>query len=478
MEGPAEESGENEARFAAYVESLSGVLGHADRVAPLKDYCTGLLMPGERKSVEPMASIVAPARTAAAHQSLLHFVGQSAWSDEAMLEKVRKLAAPAFDSSGGVEAWIVDDTGFQKKGAHSVGVARQYCGRLGKTDNCQIAVTLSLANHHVSLPIAYRLYLPEIWAEDAERRAEAHVPETVEFRTKPQIALSQIEAATRAGVAKGVVLADAGYGSDGAFRAGVTKLGLSYAVGVQSTLSVWPPGEQPLPPEPWSGRGRKPTHVRRAADHRPVSAKELAIGLPAEAWKNVEWREGSNQTLSSRFAALRIRPASRDWRRAEPHPLEWLIFEWPESEPEPTKYWLSTLPEDSALEALVDTVKMRWRIERDYEELKSELGLAHFEGRGWRGFHHHASLCIAAYGFLILERSAFPPCDPWRGERPALSSRSRSSRAAATPRATRFQLDRHDAKAFDDRPGQIALPMSLLSRPRQPTKPRPSLVTQ
>ena len=265
--------------------SLS-VLGHADRVAPLKDYCTGLLMPGERKSVEPMASIIAPARTAAAHQSLLHFVGQSAWSDEAMLAKVRELAAPAFESSGGVEAWIVDDTGFQKKGSHSVGVARQYCGRLGKTDNCQIAVSLSIANHHVSLPIAYRLYLPEIWAKDAERRAKAHVPEHVKFKTKPQIALAQIEAALEAGVAKGVVLADAGYGSNGAFRAGLTRLGLTYAVGVPSTLSVWPPGDEPLPPKPWSGRGRKPSRVRRDEKHRPVSAKELAIGLPAEAWKN------------------------------------------------------------------------------------------------------------------------------------------------------------------------------------------------
>ena len=158
---------ESEARFAAYVEALASVLGHADRVEPLKDYCTGLLMPGERKSVEPMAAIVAPARVAAEHQSLLHFVGQSAWSDEAMLAKVRELVAPALAAHGGVEAWIVDDTGFPKKGSHSVGVARQYCGRLGKTDNCQIAVSLSIANHQMSLPIAYRLYLPEAWANDA-----------------------------------------------------------------------------------------------------------------------------------------------------------------------------------------------------------------------------------------------------------------------------------------------------------------------
>jgi SRSO17 transposase len=237
-------------RFAAYVDSLAGVLGHADRAEPLVDYCTGLLLPGERKSVEPIAAIVAPARVAAEHQSLLHFVGQSAWSDEAMLAKVCALAAPAFEAQGGVEAWIVDDTGFQKKGSHSVGVARQYCGRLGKTDNCQIAVTLSIANHHMSLPIAWRLYLPEDWANDAGRRKKAHVPEAVAFQTKPQIAIAQIEAAVKAGVAPGIVLADAGYGSDGVFRAGVTALGLTYAVGVQSTLSVWPPGR---PTRPRSG---------------------------------------------------------------------------------------------------------------------------------------------------------------------------------------------------------------------------------
>jgi SRSO17 transposase len=315
MDGAA---GESEARFAAYLDSLASVLAHADRTGPLKDYCTGLLMPGERKSVEPIASIVSPGRASAAHQSLLHFVGQSAWSDEAMLAKVRELAAPAFAAQGGVEAWIVDDTGFQKKGSHSVGVARQYCGRLGKTDNCQIAVTLSIANHHASLPIAYRLYLPEGWTNHAERREQAHVPEDVEFRTKPEIALSQIEAAMKDGVAGGVVLADAGYDSDGAFRAGITALGLTYAVGVQSTLSVWPPGEEPLPPKPWSGRGRKPSRVRHDADHRPVSAKQLAMRLPAEAWKDVEWREGSNQTLSSRFAAVRLRPASREILALDP----------------------------------------------------------------------------------------------------------------------------------------------------------------
>jgi SRSO17 transposase len=469
---------ESEARFARYIESLSDVLGHMDRAEPLKDYCTGLLMPVERKSVEPMAAMVSPARASAAHQSLLHFVGQSTWSDEAMLGKVRELVTPAFAARGGVEALIVDDTGYQKKGTHSVGVARQYCGRLGKTDNCQIAVTLSLANHDMSLPIAYRLYLPEAWANDTDRRGKAHVPKDVKFQTKPQIALSQIEAALKAGVARGVVLADAGYGGDGAFRARLTALGLTYAVGVQSTLSVWPPGEEPLPAKAWSGKGRPPSRVRRDDDHRPFSAKDLALRLPAAAWALVEWREGSNQTLSSRFAAVRLRPASRDHNLAAPHAVEWLVVEWPEGEAQPTKYWLSTLPEDTPLKDLVDLIKLRWRIERDYEELKSELGLAQFEGRGWRGFHHHASLCIAAYGFLLLERAAFPPSARWRRERPAVSGRTRSSRATDPSGTTRGKLDCNAAKASDRRPRQHALSMPVLSRPATPSEFRSTLVTQ
>jgi len=469
---------ESEARFARYIEGLAGVLGHADRSAPLKDYCTGLLMPVERKSVEPMAAMVSPARASAAHQSLLHFVGQSAWSDEAMLSKVRDLVAPAFEAHGGVEALIVDDTGFQKKGSHSVGVARQYCGRLGKTDNCQIAVTLSLANHEMSLPIGYRLYLPETWAKDPERRAKAHVPEDVKFETKPQIALAQIEAALKAGVARGVVLADAGYGADGAFRARLTALGLTYAVGVQPTLSVWRPGEEPLPPKAWSGKGRPPSRVRRDDDHRPLSAKALALRLPAEAWAHVEWREGSNQALSSRFAAVRLRPASRDHNLAAPHPVEWLVIEWPEGEAEPKKYWLSTLPDDKPLKVLVDFIKLRWRIERDYEELKSELGLAQFEGRGWRGFHHHASLCIAAYGFLALERAAFPPSARWRRQRPAIPGCIRSPRSANPSGKARGEFDCYPAKAVVCCPCQDALSLPVLPNSAAAKELRSPFVTQ
>ncbi|BBD36417.1 DDE endonuclease [Aminobacter sp. Y103A] len=367
----------SESRFAAYVETLASVLGHADRVAPLKAYCTGLLLPRERKSVEPMAARVEPGRVQAAHQSLHHFVAKADWSDDAVLSRVREQVLPALERQGQIRAWIVDDTGFPKKGKHSVGVARQYCGQLGKQDNCQVAVSLSVATEQASLPIAYQLYLPESWANDPDRRAKTGVPENVVFRTKPEIALAQIRAALEAGVSRGVVLADAGYGNDTAFRTGLTKVGLTYVVGVQSSIRLWSPGTQPLPPKPWSGRGRPPSRVRRQAEHAPVSAKELAQALPEDAWHMVTWREGSKASLASRFATVRVRPAHRDYWRSIPHAEEWFLIEWPDGEVEPTKYWLSTLPGKTRLADLVDQAKMRWRIERDYQELKQ--GCCHID---------------------------------------------------------------------------------------------------
>ena len=407
--GLASESCGSEARFNTYLDALTATLGHADRAAPFQSYCTGLLLPGERKSVEPMAARLEPERVQATHQSLHHLVAKADWSDEAMLTVVRSQVLPAIEQHGAINAWIVDDSGFPKKGIHSVGVARQYCGQLGKQDNCQVAVSLSVANDHASLPIAYQLYLPEAWANDPARRRKAGVPEDIAFQTKPQIALAQIRAALLAGVSSAVVLADAGYGVDTGFRDGITELGLRYVVGIQSSTTLWPPGQAPLPPKPWSGRGRRPTRLRYDETHQPVSAKDLAVGLPAKAFRRITWREGTNTRLASRFAAVRVRPAHRDTERCQPRPEEWCLIEWPKGEAEPTKYWFSTLPTDTSFTELVRQAKRRWRIERDYQDLKQELGLGHYEGRGWRGFHHHATLCIAAYGFLISERAVFPP---------------------------------------------------------------------
>src|SRR5687768_11132646 len=343
-------------------------------------------------------------------------------------------------------AWIVDDTGIPKKGRHSVGVARQYCGQLGKQDNCQVAVTLSLANDRASLPVAYRLYLPEAWAGDPERRATAGIPQDIAFQTKPQIALDQIRAACAAGLPRGIVLTDAAYGTD--FRTGLTALGLTYAVGIQSSTTVWAPGTRPLPPKPWSGKGRRPTLLRRDDDHQPVPVKDLALSLPASQWRSVTWRAGTNTSLRSRFASVRVPAAHRDDERAELRSEEWLLVEWPDSEAEPTQYWLSTLPADTALQDLMAAAKGRWRIERDYEELKQEIGLNHYEGRGWRGFHHHATLCIAAYGFLIAERCLFPPrqrLDRRQGQAPAPACCTEEEEAKEPPfptvdQATRTEL--------------------------------------
>src|ERR1700710_1072235 len=402
--GLQSKAGGSESRFAAYVEAITSALGHADRAAPFRSYCAGLLLPGDRKSVEPMAARVQPGRVQAAHQSLHHFVAKSDWSDDAVLAAVRARVLPIIERRGPIRALVIDDTGMPKKGGLSVGGARQYCGQLGKQDNCQVAVSLSAANDHASLPIAYRLYLPHEWADDPDRRAAAGIPGDVVFQTKPQIALDQLRAAVAAGINAEVALADAGYGNDTDFRDGITEFGLAYAVGIQSSTSLWPPGVQPLPPKPWSGRGRPTSAIRRDGAHQPISARQLALGLPTKAWRRVTWREGTNTKLAARFAAVPVRPAHRDYKRSTPRPEEWCLIEWPADEPEPTKYFLSTLPANMSRRALVAITKLRWRIERDYQDLKQELGLGHYEGRGWRGFHHHATLCIAAYGYLISAR--------------------------------------------------------------------------
>ncbi len=294
------------------------------------------------------------------------------------------MVLPQMTRDGPIEAWIIDDTGIPKKGQHSVGVSHQYCGQLGKQANCQVAVTLSLANRRASLPVAYRLYLPNAWAEDDDRRAKAGVPEAITFKTKPQIALEQIRWACEVSLPGSMALVDAGYGHDSKLRAGITELGKRYVAGIQPQMLVWKLGKRP---------GRTPKKGQRDAPDT-TSVKDLALGLRARAWRTIQWREGSNEWLSSRFARLRVHVASSHERACEPI-QEWLLIEWPEGEKEPTKYWLSTLPSSITFRDLVDAAK-----------------LGHYEGRGWRDFHHHATMCIAAYGFLVSERETIPPSGP------------------------------------------------------------------
>jgi SRSO17 transposase len=417
-------------QFAAYVQRLAGVLGHRDRHEPLRAYVTGLCLPGDRKSIEPMAARVDPRHVRSRHQSMHHFIADAPWDERAVLRVARDWVLDPMARHGPVAAWIVDDTAFPKKGQHSVGVARQYCGVLGKQDNCQVAVSVSVANDAVSLPVAYQLYLPESWARDRRRRRAVGVPAAMAFQPKWQIALGQIQTLQAEGLPPAPVLADAGYGDTTAFREGLTTAGLPYVVGMKKETTAWPPGEAPRPPKPWNGRGRPPTRVRRTATHTPQSLKQLARALPLAAWRTVTWREGTRGAMRSRFARLRVRPAHRDAQRATPRPEEWVLIEWPRGDAEPTKYWFSTLPATIPLVELVHLAKLRWRIERDYQELKDELGLDHFEGRGWRGFHHHGALCIAAYAYLAAERARFSPPEPLAFLRPARLPKGFNARGA------------------------------------------------
>jgi SRSO17 transposase len=468
--------------FERYMAHLSEGLGHVDRHAGLRGYCTGLMSPLKRKSVEPMAAHLAPMATRSRHQSLHHFVADAAWSDEQLLLRVAQWVVPAMDFTDG-GWWIIDDTGFPKQGRHSVGVARQYCGMLGKQDNCQVAVSVTLACQAGSLPVAWQLYLPREWADDVPRCEKAGVPPCVEFATKPAIASAQIERLMDQGAPKHCVLADAGYGVDTAFRERLTAMGLPYVVGVTGAVTVWPPGRGPLPPKPYSGRGRiaKRQRTGHQEPHQPQSIKELAFELAPAQWHTVQWREGTNFTLRSRFARVRVNAAHRAHQREQQRPQEWLLIEWPEGHREPMKYWLSTLPQDMPLQRLVFEAKMRWRIERDYQDLKQEVGLGHYEGRNWRGLHHHASLSIAAYGFLMAQQLRHPDGAGKKnaarrtqdGPQPALPThyKPRGSPAHAAPRP----IVHHDfATAYRRSLAQDTSSMSVLPA----RKRKASLLTQ
>ena len=339
----------------------------------------------------------------AMRQRLQQAVTVAEWRDERMLER---LAMKLDAELPGVEALVIDDTGFAKKGEHSVGVQRQYSGTLGRVDNCQVAVSLHLAGEGSSGMIAFRLFLPETWSRDGKRRKKAGVPDEVSFATKGEIALKQLDWALAVGVRRHVVLVDAGYGDSGDFRDGLVARGLRYVVAVNGEPVVWPPESKPRVAMKTAGSVGRPPSRHRDDEHPPIVLKRLAPTLP---FRRVSWREGSRGWQTGYFAAVRVRTAHRHKEGTPPGEEQWLLCQRTDDAKTPFKFWLSNLPTTTTVSSLVRYAKLRWRIERDYQELKQELGLDHFEGRTWRGFHHHATLCAVAHGFLALRRALFPP---------------------------------------------------------------------
>lgn len=388
-----------------YLDSMLEGMGRVERVAAMRSYVTGLLLEGERKSIEPMAArlVEDESEVQAMRQRLQQAVTIASWSDGEMFERLARTAEAELP---GLEAFIFDDTGFAKKGVHSVGVARQYSGTLGRVDNCQVAVSLHLAGEGTSVCIALDLYLPEAWANDAKRREKAGVPAAVTFRTKHQIALEQLDRALAAGVRRHVVLADAGYGESGEFRDALTSRGLAYVVAVNGKPVVWPPESEPRRTRTKDDTDSRTRRRFVDEDHPPESIAELATRL---TYRRVTWREGSKGWQSSRFAAVRVRIAGAHRKGIAPGDEQWLLAEWPAGEAKPCRFWLATLGPHVSVRTLVRLAKLRWRVERDYQEMKQEVGLDHYEGRTWRGFHHHATLCAIAHGFLALRRALFPP---------------------------------------------------------------------
>ena len=396
--------------LTVYVDSLVAGMGRPERRQAMADYVTGLLLDGDRKSIEPIAGRLVDdvAEIQAMRQRLQQCVTVSPWSDE---ELWRRLAMKMEAELPDLEAWVVDDTGFPKKGSHSVGVQRQYSGTMGRKDNCQVAVSLHLAGERGSSCVGMQLYLPESWSSDRERCRAVGVPDDVPFRKKWEISLSQVDAAIAWGLARRVVLADAGYGDVTEFRDGLVARGLDYVVGINGVQVMWPPGAAPIPPPPTRpvGRGGKAPCRWKTGEQKPMTALSLALARGRTSCRTVSWREGSRGRQRSLFGCVRVCCAHHHLQGKPPGEEQWLLYEWPADEAEPTKFWLATLPAGVSLTQLVRLAKLRWRVERDYQEMKQEIGLDHFEGRGWRGFHHHATLCAVAHGFLALRRALFPP---------------------------------------------------------------------
>jgi SRSO17 transposase len=383
------------ARLEMFLTEMLAPLGRKDRRQWGGVYLRGLLLEGERKSAGAMAARLPDGN----EQSLQQFLNQSPWD---WLPLWRQMAARVERTFAPVVAWIVDDTGFPKKGEHSVGVARQYSGTLGKTGNCQMAVSLHRADARGSSPLGFRLYLPQEWTDDPARCQAAGVPGTVEFRPNWQLALGLIDQALEWGLAKPpVVLADSAYGEVTAFREALEGRGLAYAVGISKALAVWPEPPDGAVPN-GTGRGR-PTKCMRFGKKKPVAVQELALAHP-KRFRTVMWREGSHGPLTSRFWAQRVQ-AAHGWNHGQaPGKEVWLLVEWPAHEPAPVKYYLCDLPQSMSLRRLVATARGRWRVEQDYQQLKEELGLDHFEGRSWTGWHHHVTMVMLAHLFLRLEQ--------------------------------------------------------------------------
>jgi SRSO17 transposase len=382
-------------RLKRYFDHVGEILGSPKRRESFSVYAMGILGDGERKSVEPMAArACADERTAdAAHQSLLHFIANARWSDRDVRRAACRYAVDAMTTQGLVQAWILDDTGFLKQGKHSVGVQRQYSGTAGKVANCQIGVSLSVATNNEQVPIDFELYLPEAWANDPDQRIKAHIPDRVRFKTKPELALEMLKRAVEDKVPKGVVLADAGYGTGSAFRRGVRKLGLHYAVGVDPRTKVWL-----LDP-----------NTQLPAAKQDVKSLALELERCGE-FRRCTWRKGTKADLSARFVAVRVVVAHDDGQPLHERQQEWLLIEWRDDEEEPANYFLSSLPARMTKKQLVRVVMQRWRTERAYEDLKGELGLDHYEGRSFPGWHHHVSVVLCCYAFVVAERARhFPP---------------------------------------------------------------------
>ena len=379
-------------RLEHFLGDLVAPLGRSERRHWADVYVRGLLLDGERKSIEPLAARVPDGNV----QALQQLVGQSPWEWLPVWERLaQRMTAELVPDP----AWVVDDTGFPKQGAHSVGVARQYSGTLGKVGNCQVAVSLHHVGEHGHAVLGWRLYLPECWTTDPARRQAAGIPDAVGFQPKWQLGLDLIDHARAWGLADRIVVADAGYGDATEFRDGLAARHLAYVVGIAATVGVWTRPPKAVVP-PYGGRGQPPTRYAYGTQ-RPVSAQ--AAVATATGWKTIRWRHGTTGWLTSRFLALRVQPSHGFVQGDPPHKAVWLLAEGPEAEPAPTKYWLGDLPPSTTLRRLVRVAKCRWAIEQDYQQLKDELGLDHYEGRGWIGWHHHLTLVMLAHAFLTLE---------------------------------------------------------------------------